>query len=213
MCAFISAPSSLSQKTFWIGLHPTPFLKAPLLRTRAPNSGLSFTLTCNSQSLPFHSILALYSKLLNHGWKIPMRRNTEDSMNWPMRDLWSRGTQRLSQRETSRRMLFWGKKRQEGDVKMTNEADPLRRFFESAFITLVWKFSGGILTFFFPLYFCPTLSILLFFTTWYLLFLYFRCCKGNVFHFGWYKNPEDWVQRSIRGFFVEIKSWTLLVYL
>jgi len=33
--------------------------------------------------------------------------------------------------------------------------------FESSFITLVWKCSGGILTFFFPFIFCPTFGLLM----------------------------------------------------
>lgn len=102
MCAFISAPRSLPPKTFF-GLAPHPTSSQC---SATPNQIANLRLELYRRP----ATATLYPpKLLNHGWKIPMRPwrgKTEDSMNWPKRDLWSRVTQRR------RTTFFVGKNRQ-----------------------------------------------------------------------------------------------------
>lgn len=165
-------------------------LNAPLLQTRSPISGLSST--ADLQQPPFTP---------QNSWIMDGK--------YP----WGPGGGKLRTPWTNPRGTSdpeWLK--DEGQRFLLVKTDWTRSVFaKSAFITPVWKVKRGnteLFLLFFDVFiiFFPTLSILLFFTTWYLLFLYFRCCKGNVFHCGWYKNPEDWIQRSTCGFFCGKKS-------
>lgn len=119
------------RRLFRIWPHPNPFLKVPLLQTRAPISGLSSTVTCNSQSPPFPSFTS-------NNWIM------EGKYPWGpgggiLRTLWTDPGETSNpeglkdwHRERPAGGCFWVKKikirDRKGEIKMTNEADPLQQF-------------------------------------------------------------------------------------
>lgn len=189
-------------------LTPSHFFRQSAdIQTRAPISGLSSTLTCNSQS-PL--LTALYSKLLNHGWKIPMR----PCRGGTLRTLWTD----LDETSNPEGLKVWHgeyrERHQARDVwdrkgeKKTNELQH-----SSAYTTLVWTLEGEYWLSFFLYIF--VLLCLFSFSSQHGIFSFYilDVVKGMCFILDNIKILKTGFREVSVAFFVEIKSWTLLVYL